>query len=130
MFGMKFFTGLYLGGLMLCPFFLLLSTLLPQSQEYVTHVFPLSSTNLPVFCICGHWRATGPQLKPRDKNIIAVSAGGKRIKSLQIGPFRILMRRMCEAHAVFSLCDGEGFCEVIGQGLRLRFWLCISTALL
>lgn len=45
------------------------------------------------------WSTARPQLKPRDKNIIAVSAGRKRIRALQTGPFPILMGQTCEACA-------------------------------
>lgn len=70
-------------------------------------------------CKCGPCSATGPQLKPRDKNSIAVSAGGEQIKSFPVGPFSILMLQPCS----FPLSDGEEFCVGVGEGLQLWLWL-------
>lgn len=103
MFEMKFFTGLYLGDLMLRSSSSLLSTLLSYSgyrNTCQTYYIPSLLPKYALLCVCGDCSTTGPRLKPRDKNIIAVSAGRKRIRALQIGPFRILTGQTCEAHAV------------------------------
>lgn len=70
---------------------------------YVTHVSRLLLSKSSLLCVCGHWSTIGPQLKPTDKNIVAVSAGRKRIRSLQTGPFQVLTRQTCEGHAVSHL---------------------------
>lgn len=96
MFGMKFFTGLYLGDFMLCSFCLLLfyPSFSYSSFRNAFHIcVPSLLSKSAQLCMCGHWSTAGPQLKPRDKNIIAVSAGRKRIRLLQIGPFPNLCRR-------------------------------------
>lgn len=116
-FWMNFLTGLYLGDLMLCCSPLLLSAILlyGSCRNICRTCIPSPLSKCAVLCVCGHWSTTGPQLKPRDKNIIAVSAGRKRIRLLQIGPLRILTRQTCEAHAVLCSSDGEDFCEVAGR---------------
>lgn len=52
---------------------------------------------IAALCMWHVWSAARPQLKPGDKNIIAVSAGRKRIRAPQTGPFPILMGQTCEA---------------------------------
>lgn len=74
------------------------------------------STEYAPLCVCGHWSATGPQLKPRDKNIIAVSAGRKRIRVLQIGPFPNLDGANVWNPCSFTLSDEEDSSEVVGRG--------------
>lgn len=107
--GMKFFTGLYLGDLLLrsSPALFLPPSSIQELQEDTSDLFsffffspPFSFTKKrTALCMWHVWSTTGPQLKPRDKNIIAVSAGRKRIRALQIGPFPILMGQTCEACA-------------------------------
>lgn len=62
-----------------------------NGRGYMSHRPALPRTTLasPPSCpalvsLRGLWSAKGPQLKPRDKDIIAASAGGKPIKSLKI----------------------------------------------
>lgn len=118
---------------MLCSFSLLLfypSFHTVASGMRVTHMSHLCSPNLPQLCACGHWSTTGPQLKPRDKNIIAVSAGRKRIRLLQIGPFRILPTKKRVKPMQFQTRRWRRiFSEGVGRE-RLRFTLQINTALL
>lgn len=106
--GMKFFMGLYLGDLLLrsSPALFLPPSSIQELQEDTSDLFsfffspPFSFTKKhTALCMWHAWSTTGPQLKPRDKDIIAVSAGRKRIRALQIGPFPILMGQTCEACA-------------------------------
>lgn len=55
--------------------------------------------NMPHFVHVKTGALQGHKLKPGDKNITAVSAGRKRIRMLQIGPFRILTGQRHESHA-------------------------------
>ncbi len=126
---MKFFTGLYLGDLMLRSSFSLLSGPLSYSScrdTYQTCIPSFLSKYAPL-CVPGNWSTVGPQLKPRDKNIIAVSAGKKPIRVLQIGPFRILTGQTCEADAV-SHSRWGGFLWSSWKRLQL-LWQINSTLL-
>lgn len=76
---------------------------------------PHPPLNMPHFVHVKTGALQGHKLKPGDKNITAVSAGRKRIRMLQIGPFRILTGQTHESHAA-SLSDGEDSSEVAGWG--------------
>lgn len=89
---------------MLCSSSRLYSSILGNSscRNICRACIPALRSKSALLYVCGHWSTAGPQLKPGDKNVIAVSAGRKRIRSLQIGPIRILTRKMCEACAAME----------------------------
>lgn len=76
----------------------------------------IKKRKIAALCMWHVWSAARPQLKPRDKNIIAVSAGRKRIRAPQTGPFPILMGQTCEACGASGLDDWEDFSQVVGRG--------------
>lgn len=118
---MKTFWELYLGDLPLWSSSLLLSTVLSQSncRHTCQTCFPFPpSLNMPHFVHVKTGALQGHKLKPGDKNIIADSAGRKRIRVLQIRPFRILTGPTCEIHAA-SHSAMEDFSEVAGWGPAL-----------
>lgn len=89
---------------------LLLSTVLSHSncRDTCQASFPPPPLplNMPHFVHVKTGALQGHKLKPGDKNITAVSAGRKRIRMLQIGPFRILTGQTHESHAA-SLSASE-----------------------